>query len=581
MGYAILWLGILAGFLLLDAFLIAVASHSGKRFVRVGLPGLIGIPYLPIAAAALLTGWMYFENVGPRWTFWYALSLPIAGFIGFIVIDRKGMKRSSIKEEPKERSWLQKIMGFLRPKREAQVPAWPRLKLSGAFLIVSIITVVTYLYMDNSALEEIARFRTETTTQLQQMMPPRSPDAQNARLVYEQAFKSLGVGKDLPKWLDHTPADVSRQELADFVGKNKKTLDLVYKGAALPNLSHDVDMAKPAYEWPIPQFSDYRSIARLLYHSACLKADAGDAVGALKDLAVIETMSNHLRTVPSLIWVIAVGIDNIRVQGFEHLLSRLPDRSLKHASPVKAHTTALDTIYRAMRFEFVVISQGFYFSAANDFGKKMYTGGEEETSPQWALSLYRIFFLAGDMKAEQAQNSIMAKPVRTYEELNRNNMEANQAAKSTGGTLKTLLAGYPEYTSYIHLTMAYEARQGLADLALAMTAYKAAKGRYPEKLDELVPDHIDRIPKDPFDGKPLKMKPVKGGLELYSTASHPEIKPSGGMQNPINFYLGKEAYEEFRVKPEREKRLKAEHMKSQPPEARKGDEGAKKSEVSK
>jgi hypothetical protein len=129
--------------------------------------------------------------------------------------------------------------------------------------------------------------------------------------------------------------------------------------------------------------------------------------------------------------------------------------------------------------------------------------------------------------------------------------------------------------------MAYEARQGLADLALAMTAYKAVKGRYPERIEELVPHYIDRIPIDPFDGKPLKMKSVKGGMELYSTASHPEIKLLGSTQDPINFYLGKEAYEEFRVKPEREKRLKAEQKKPQPPVDRKGEEGAKKPEAGK
>jgi hypothetical protein len=571
MGYTILWLGTLGAIILLQAILIAVASHSNKRLVRVALPAFTVFLYLPIAALAMLTGWMYFYDIGPRWTFWYMLSLAIAGFIGFIVIDRKGMKRPPIKEEPKERSWLQEIMGFLRPKREALAPDWPRMKLGVAFLIVSILTGSTYLYMDNKALEEVAKFRTETTTKLQQMMPPQTPDAQNARLVYEQAFKSLGMEKDLPKWLDHTPADISRQELAGFVGKNKSTLDLVYKAAALPNWGYDVDMAKPSYEWPLLPYSPYRNLARLLYHSGCLKADTGDAAGALKDLAVIETMSNHVRTNPGLIaTMVSFNIDNKRLQGVEYLLSRLPDRALKQTSPVKTHATALDTITRALRSEVLMMSQGFSFILVKSRDADMLP---------WALSLYRIFYLTGDMKVEQEHNSIMAKPVRTYEELSRNNMEANQAAKSARGVLSQIFGSYPEYTRYIHLSMAYEARQGLADLALAMTAYKSSKGRYPEKFAELVPAYLDRIPTDPFDGKPLKMKSVKGGLELYSTASHPNIKPSSGTQDPVNFYLGKEAYEEFRVQPEREKRIKAKQMKSQPPEARKGDEGAKKSQA--
>lgn len=573
MGYTILWLGTLGAIILLQALLIAAASHSNKRFVRVALPAFTVFLYLPIAAAAMLSGWIYFYGIGPRWTFWYMLSLAIAGFIGFIVVHRKGMKRPPIKEDPKERSWRQKITGFLRPKREAQAPDWPRMKLGVAFLIVSIITVGDYLYMDSKALEEVAQLRTETTTKLQQMMPPRTPDAQNARLVYEQAYKSLGVEKDLPKWLDHTPADISRQELVDFVGKNQSTLDLVYKAAALPNWGYDVDMSRPSYEWPIFPYSSYRNLARLLYLSSCLKADTGDAAGALKDLAVIEAMSNHVRTNPGLVaTMVSFNIDNKRLQGVEYLLSRLPDRALKQASPVRTHATALDTITRALRSEILIMSQGFSFILVKY---------QDADMLPCALSLYRIFYLTGDMKVEQEHNSIMAKPARTYEELSRNNMEANQAAKSAGGVLSQIFGSYPEHTRYIHRTMAYEARQGLADLALAMTSYKSAKGRYPEKIEELVPDYIDRIPTDPLDGKPLKMKSVKGGLELYSTASHPDIKPSGGTQDPINFYLGKEAYEEFRVKPEREKRMKEEQKKMRPPEGRKGEEGAKKSEASK
>ena len=58
--------------------------------------------------------------------------------------------------------------------------------------------------------------------------------------------------------------------------------------------------------------------------------------------------------------------------------------------------------------------------------------------------------------------------------------------------------------------------------AMASTAFKGANGRYPAKLEDLFPDFIDRISLDPFDGKPLKMKPVEGGVELYSVGRHPK-----------------------------------------------------------
>jgi len=69
-------------------------------------------------------------------------------------------------------------------------------------------------------------------------------------------------------------------------------------------------------------------------------------------------------------------------------------------------------------------------------------------------------------------------------------------------------------------------------------------------------DFIDRVPVDPFDDKPLTMKALRAGVDLYSVSASqasPDLK-----SDPIHFYLGREAYNELRVKPETEARLKKE-----------------------
>ena len=42
------------------------------------------------------------------------------------------------------------------------------------------------------------------------------------------------------------------------------------------------------------------------------------------------------------------------------------------------------------------------------------------------------------------------------------------------------------------------------ETVFACRRYRAKRGRYPEKLDELVPEFIAAVPLDPFDGKPLR-----------------------------------------------------------------------------
>jgi hypothetical protein len=53
-------------------------------------------------------------------------------------------------------------------------------------------------------------------------------------------------------------------------------------------------------------------------------------------------------------------------------------------------------------------------------------------------------------------------------------------------------------------------------LAFALAAYHADNGRYPAKLDELVPKYFERIPDDVFSGKPLIYRLEGAGYLLYS-----------------------------------------------------------------
>jgi hypothetical protein len=106
----------------------------------------------------------------------------------------------------------------------------------------------------------------------------------------------------------------------------------------------------------------------------------------------------------------------------------------------------------------------------------------------------------------------------------------------------------PNYNSYVSRVMKRDAVRGLCDMALAITLYKASIGQYPARSEDLVPAYIDQIPLDPFDNQPLKMKPIDGGLDLYSVGLEQETA-SDKPGEMIHFYLGREAYDVYRIKP--------------------------------
>jgi hypothetical protein len=59
-----------------------------------------------------------------------------------------------------------------------------------------------------------------------------------------------------------------------------------------------------------------------------------------------------------------------------------------------------------------------------------------------------------------------------------------------------------------------------------MTVYREVNGKYPDKLEDLVPGHLASILLDPFDGQPLRMKRSGEDVLLYSIGRH--LKDDGG-----------------------------------------------------
>jgi hypothetical protein len=60
------------------------------------------------------------------------------------------------------------------------------------------------------------------------------------------------------------------------------------------------------------------------------------------------------------------------------------------------------------------------------------------------------------------------------------------------------------------------ARRGLLTTELALRCYQAEQGRGPERLDQLVPKYLQRVPTDPFSAQPLVYRAQGTNWLLYS-----------------------------------------------------------------
>jgi len=89
----------------------------------------------------------------------------------------------------------------------------------------------------------------------------------------------------------------------------------------------------------------------------------------------------------------------------------------------------------------------------------------------------------------------------------------------------------PVNKGYFELHPRKSASLRAAQIALAVRRFQAAQGRMPTALEELVPEYLDTVPVDPFDGQPLRYVRRDGsGFAVYSVG--PDGRDNGGDERP-------------------------------------------------
>ncbi len=63
-------------------------------------------------------------------------------------------------------------------------------------------------------------------------------------------------------------------------------------------------------------------------------------------------------------------------------------------------------------------------------------------------------------------------------------------------------------------------------VALAASRYRLAHGRLPDRIEDLVPEYLPAVPRDPFDGLPLRYRRTDEGAIIYSVG--PDGVDNGG-----------------------------------------------------
>ena len=88
----------------------------------------------------------------------------------------------------------------------------------------------------------------------------------------------------------------------------------------------------------------------------------------------------------------------------------------------------------------------------------------------------------------------------------------------------------PAFDRIAQSNLRFQAHLRCASVALAAERFRQATGRWPGEIAEMVPTFLTAVPLDPFDGQPLRWKPVPMGLVIYSVG--PDEADDGGRLDP-------------------------------------------------
>ena len=518
--------------LLLVATITAFSARLRTVFWRWCWP-VLGILLIlaELAAGVVYGGYLLREKIAPQWFFGYALTLFIFAGAGSLVVLRQG----------------------LRAAQDGTVAAtgWNRLSLLAAVGLAFILNTVLLEQLQTRTMVDLVRVQCEATGNLMSRIPVGVPEAANARLRYESVIRALAQKDRLPGWFSESldpVADPASPKVVDFLAANRDMIDNIKAAAAMPAYGPDLAGANFT-EWPLPDISGYRRLGILLNLEARSKALSGNVDDALQVLSLVRNLAGHLDSGPFIIsHALANLIDGMRLRSLEFILAKAPVMALQFSQTVgPARAATLDRLNQALCREAQGQLQGFAATAAT--ADILSTASESSMfrASTAVTRMWRAYFLPSDLSA--ARDIIthhMCLPAGSFAEI-QNHLAAIDQAREAGqmGILSAI--GAPGLDDLLRGAMRHDALEKLAAVALAATAFRDRRGRWPDAADNLDPAFMDPYPTDPFDGKPIKMKQVAGGVDLFSVG--PPVDSETGETEEIHFYLGKMAYENAAATP--------------------------------
>jgi hypothetical protein len=521
MGHALIWIESLAATLVFVALVTAVAAHW-QRLGRWTVPIVVAVGLVAFAVAATVFICLLHLRVDNH---------PISNPQSFAALGWTSILAVG--------SVILLVKGLRRTELVPAARAWPRSKLAVAFGALVVVTAITFSNMDLAVKIQLAALRAEAGAKTMAILPPRLPDAENAALVYQEAFELLVPPEPVPPqwrnkadhWLEYDRAlfEPKDPELREFMHTQERGLALLRKAAAMPGCSFVRDYSR-GFEMPLPELLRMREAVKLLAYEALIRAEDGDAHGALADVAAIYGVIGHINDPLLISGVAAASAEKIAAKSLEDVLSLTSPTAADLAQvtmPDRPHRRALRSGLAGEEAVSLASFEAFAYPVGDGAVLRELSPDLGRTRT-WALMspYYRLYLLSDDLVAYRRMMGDLQRIANQPYADSRQGLDALRkfSAANHGGLVARLLV--PNIDKCVERAWEADARRSLARTALALAMVKAKTGSYPDKLDAVAAYVLPRPPLDPYTGRPIRIKRDGTGVLIYSVG--PDLKDDGG-----------------------------------------------------
>ncbi len=348
----------------------------------------------------------------------------------------------------------------------------------------------------------------------------------NAADIYTKAFDTYQ--KPTGELADHLPirgsmimADRrgpldpnSAKAIISDLQTNKETLEFLGKAAAIEHCRYDLDLS----QWAMPNlyqgamsnsyFSDIKTCMQLLTEQTMLLAHQSDGDAAAENIARQLALAESLKKEPILIsQLVRTACIAISRSPVEYTLNRttLTDEQLTSLQQQLSQVYQDDPMVMGLIGE-----RCFTISYIDD--------PQQLGLPAISSELLRITGVSDRnflMSLELLGQYIDAMKLPAQQRFTRcREISAELDELSIFYSLTKI--GMYSWEKIAQIDLRVAAQVDCTRVALAIERYRLAKGSLPKELADLAPRYIDKVPIDPFDGKPLRYKLTEPGYIVYS-----------------------------------------------------------------